>query len=296
MVTVVGAGIAGLTVARLLTRAGVRVVVVSDGQPAASQVPVALVNPVRGQRAVVLPQAREALQAARSFYGQFTPLHSGIHRPLSGPQQQDWKHRLAGLTLEHRWDQEGLYLPTGFWLQTRPLLEALAEGLEVVTGRVIAGDSQGVHLQDGRFIAATGLIWAGGAAGAALSGLGGRFTAGSVVQMQQWAEEARSAGGYVAGHTVGSTYLPHTTEYQPHQTQPDEWAQLVDQGERLLGYRPTVLSAWAGVRYRTGVPYMRSLAPRVWALGGWGSGGYFYAPLVAAQLVEQIIGQPGVNP
>ena len=296
MITVVGAGIAGLTVARLLTQAGVRVVVVSDGQPAASQVPVALVNPVRGQRAVVLPQAREALQAAWLFYGQFTTLHSGIHRPLSTPQQQDWRHRLAGLSLEHHWDEQGLYLPTGFWLQTEPLLKALAEGLEVVIGRVIAGDSQGVHLQDGRCIAATGLIWAGGAAGAALSGLGGRFTAGSVVQMQQWAEEARSSGGYVAGHTVGSTYLPHTTEYQPHQTQPDELAQLADQGERLLGYRPTVLSAWAGVRYRTGEPYLHSLAPRVWALTGWGSGGYFYAPLVAAQLVEQIIGQPGVNP
>lgn len=296
MLIVVGAGIAGLTVARLLTQAGVRAVVVSDGQPAASQVPVALVNPVRGQRAVVLPQAHQALQAARSFYGQFTQLRYGIHRPLSVPQRQDWKHRLAGLTLEHRWDEQGLYLPTGFWLQTEPLLKGLAAGLEVVTGRVIAGDSQGVYLQDGRFIAATGLIWAGGAAGAALTGLGGRFTAGSVVQMQQWAKEARSSGGYVAGHTVGSTYLPHTTKYQPHQPQPDELVQLADQGERLLGYRPTVLAAWAGVRYRTGEPYLRSLAPRVWALTGWGSGGYFYAPLVAAQLVEQIIGSPGVNP
>jgi glycine/D-amino acid oxidase-like deaminating enzyme len=289
VVTVVGAGIAGLTVARLLTWAGVRVVVVSDGQPAASQVPVALVNPVRGQRAVVLPQACEALQAARSFYGSFTQLHYGIHRPLSSQQQEEWKHRLAGLALEHHWVAQGLYLPTGFWLQTRPLLAALTEGLEVVTGRVIAGDSQKVYLQDGRSIAATGLVWAGGAAGAALSGLGGRFTAGSVVQMQQWAEQARSSGGYVAGHTVGSTYLPHSHGYQPHQPQPDELAQLVDQGERLLGYRPTVLSAWAGVRYRTGEPYLRQLAPRVWALTGWGSGGYFYAPLVAAQLVEQII-------
>lgn len=291
MIVVVGAGIAGLTAARMLLEAGWSVRVISDQGPAASQVPVALVNPVRGKRAVVLPQAAEALEMAWRFYGRFTRLYPGILRPLGSAQRIEWQERLAGLALPHVWRPQGLFLPGGFWLQTDSLLVALRQGFELTVGRVVAGSAQGVYLADGRYLPAWGLVWAGGAAGAALTGLAGRFTAGSVIQTDSWQEQAVSSGGYAAGDTVGSTYLPHRLAYEPHQTQPAERAQLADQAQRLLGYCPVVQSAWAGVRYRTGEPYLRQLVPRVWALTGWGSGGYFYAPLAAAQLVRQL-GQP----
>lgn len=66
---IVGAGIAGLLLARELRRRGQRVAVAHDpSRPGASEAAVGLLNPVRGRRCTLAWRAQETLAAARTTY------------------------------------------------------------------------------------------------------------------------------------------------------------------------------------------------------------------------------------
>ncbi|RMH55536.1 MAG: FAD-dependent oxidoreductase [Deinococcus-Thermus bacterium] len=286
-VVVVGAGIAGLCAARMLHDAGKEVLVVARELGEASRVPDALLNPVRGKRGAVAPEAEEALGALWDFYPRFVPVHRGVLRPVPEADREAWKARLEGRRIPHRWLPEGLYLENAGWLQTAPLLQRLAEGLDILWAEVVRLEGASVYLASGGRVSARRLVFAGGASGAHLVGLGGRFTPGSVLQTQEHFQQARSYGVYVAGRSLGGSYLPHQNTCSPHQTQPHEAEWLLSGAERLLGYRPAYTSSWAGVRYRLDGCYLREI-PGGYALTGFGSAAYFYAPLYAGRLLRLV--------
>lgn len=286
-IVVLGAGIAGLSAARLLHEAGHRVLVVSRELGDASRVPEPLLNPVRGKRGVVVPEAEEALEALWGFYPRFTPVRRGILRPVPRPEREAWQARLEGRAIPHRWIDEGLYLEGAGWLESAPLLHRLAEGLPVEKARVEGIEGSTLWLEDGRSLSGEVLVYAGGASGAHLVGLGGRFTPGSVLITAEYFEQARSYGVYVAGHSLGGSYLPHHERHSPHRIQPQEVEGLLSGAERLLGYRPEWRSSWSGVRYRLDRDYLKAI-PGGYALTGFGSAAYFYAPLYARRLLAKL--------
>jgi len=95
---------------------------------------------------------------------------------------------------------------------------------------------------------------------------------------------------YVAGHSLGGSYLPHQDRYWPHQTQSHEIDWLLAEAQKLLGYRPAFTSTWAGVRYRLDRDYLKEI-PGGFALTGFGSAAYFYAPLYAQRLLKRLGGK-----
>lgn len=282
---VIGAGIAGLSAARFLEGAGHKVLIVAREPGQASRVRDALLNPVRGKRGTVAPEAEEALEALWNFYPEYTRINPGILRPLPKGDWDEWKGKLVDRSIPHHWTQEGLYLESGGWLETAPLLARLAEGLNILHGEVLGVEGSTIHLGDGRQITGQVLIYAGGASGAHLVGLGGRFTAGSVLITNKGFDQARSYGVYVAGHSLGGSYLPHSSTYTPHTTEPQEINWLLKEAEKLLGYRPGYSTSWSGVRYRLDSNYLKPI-PGGFALSGFGSAAYFYAPLYAKRLAE----------
>lgn len=286
-IVVFGAGIAGLCAARVLHEAGKEVLVVARELGEASRVPDALLNPVRGKRGTVAPEAEEALSALWDFYPRFGSVRQGVLRPVPESDRPRWRKNLEGRRIPHLWLEEGLYLETAGWLETTPLLHRLAEGLNILWAKVTRLEAGTVWLEDGGRLAGKVLVYAGGASGAYLVGLGGRFTPGSVLLTQQHFKQARSYGVYVAGHSLGGSYLPHQDRYSPHQTQPDEVEWLLQEAQKLLGYQPEFSSSWAGVRYRLDRDYLKEI-PGGFALTGFGSAAYFYAPLYAQRLLKRL--------
>lgn len=292
-IVVIGAGIAGLCAARVLHDAGKEVLVVARELGEASRVPDALLNPVRGKRGTVAPEAEEALEALWDFYPRFAPVRQGILRPVPEADREEWKARLKGRQIPHQWLDEGLYLENAGWLETTPLLHRLAEGLNILYAEVEWLQDSRIYLKPKApspipsFLTPDVLIYAGGASGAQLVGLGGRFTPGSVLVTREHFKQARSYGVYVAGHSLGGSYLPHQNTYTLHQTQPYEVEWLLSEAQKLLGYRPEWGSSWAGVRYRLDSNYLKAI-PGGYALTGFGSAAYFYAPLYAQRLLRRL--------
>ncbi|MCS7067824.1 MAG: FAD-binding oxidoreductase [Meiothermus sp.] len=291
-IAVLGAGIAGLVAARLLHEAGNEVLVVTRELGEASRVPDALLNPVRGKRGTVALEAEEALEALWDFYPRFGPVRRGILRPVPEADRGVWKGKLEVRKIPHQWLEEGLYLENAGWLETTPLLHRLAQGLNIWYAEVERLEGRTLYLRtpEPRTLRAGLVVYAGGASGAHLLGLGGRFTPGSVLQTQEHFQQARSYGVYVAGHSLGGSYLPHRNSYAPHQTEPHEVEWLMAEAEKLLGYRPRFRSSWAGVRYRLDQNYLKPI-PGGFALTGFGSAAYFYAPLYAHRLLKRLQGK-----
>jgi glycine/D-amino acid oxidase-like deaminating enzyme len=287
LIVVVGAGIVGLVSAWTLQQAGYEVLVVARELGQSSRVPVALLNPVRGKRGSVAFEATEALQALWGFYPRWLEVHRGILRPVPQQLRSGWEAKLAKLgSINHSWNEEGLYLKDAAWLYTAPLLEGLAKQLSVQIALVKHIEPGKLLLEDS-VLKAQCIVYAAGASGAHLAGLGGRFTPGSVLITRDHFAIAKSYGVYAAGNCLGGSYLPHQSQYVPHSIQPAEINWLQDQGQQLLGYRPQYSGTWSGVRYRLDQDYLKPTAYGA-ALTGFGSAAFFYAPLYAQKLLEYI--------
>ncbi|GLV46964.1 oxidoreductase [Thermus sp. LT1-2-5] len=285
-VVVLGAGVAGLTLARLLWEQGRSVLVVAEGLGEASRPPVALVNPLRGRRFTLAEEGEKALEAALAFYGRYVPLHLGVYRPVPEGERDKVAKRLGGL--RHRWEGESVVLEEAFWLEPRPLLAQLAEGLSLLRRKVVAWDPPYLLLEGGERVRGEVLVYAGGGRGAHLLGLLGRHVPGLVLTLLDYFPRAISYRVYLAGSALGGSYLPQEEGPDPPPPTEGEVEWLLSGAEALVGYRPQVASAWRGVRFRLGgFPYLFPVEGG-YAFTGLGSTGFLYAPLLAARLAEML--------
>lgn len=293
---VLGAGVAGLSLARLMWERGLRVLVVAEALGEASRPPVVLVNPLRGRRFTLADGGEEALEAALRFYSRFVPLHLGVFRPVPEGQREKVASRLGGL--KHAWEAGGVLLQEAFWMEPRALLERLAEGLPFLRARAVAWEPPYLVLEGGWRVRGEVLVYAGGGRGAHLLGLEGRHSPGLVLTLLDYFPRAISYRVYLAGTALGGSYLPHEERpYLPPPTEGEvEW--LLAGAEALVGYRPQVASAWRGVRFRLAapgpgkgggqeLPYLFPVEGG-FALTGLGSTGFLYAPLLAGRLAEAL--------
>ncbi len=276
---VVGAGVAGCVLARMLKDRGARVLLV-DGAPGASHAPAAVVNPIRAKRGKAVPEAGAKLALAQHFYARFFPVHTGL--ALLPPEEKRGRFLRAAKEagLKVREAGAGIFLPEAFWLRPRPLLWALTAGLPRIAGRALHLERGRVHLADGRELKGE-VFFAGGAAGAALGGVAGSFSAGSLLLTAE-KTPAMVAGVFLAGGAVGGTYRPlaRYAAWTPTQGELDE---LSAKAAAVLGQPPTPVGAYSGVRLR--LPARFSPQPYGHYFGGFGSTGFLEAPFEAARFL-----------
>lgn len=250
-VLVVGGGIAGWSAAYFAARAGREVTVVDAGVHRASDLPVALVNPLRGKAGRLVPRGIAGMRATFALIdalgdaGHRIEHGRGLFRPLVGVdasahQREYWQARLpdecafewhdaapSSLRLAH--PVPALYLPEAGWVAPRGLLEALKSesratrvGDEVLAIDVDAGTRAGVvSLAGGGRLAARSLSWCGGAWGASRLDVGSNDHTGGdaiykpgclVVTAGTLTRTAMSFGLYAIPLADGSTLVGPTRE------------------------------------------------------------------------------------
>ncbi|MFC6591277.1 FAD-dependent oxidoreductase [Deinococcus lacus] len=184
---VVGGGIAGASVAYWAAEAGAAVTLIDSGEAAASQVPAALLNPVRGQSGKVTPQmvaglnCTWALIAALERAG-YAPAHgqTGVQRPVpDGRTRATFERHLAALGPEaqplFRWVNppatqaawhSALEWTSAGWVDGAALTQSLvaASGASVLRGQVTRWGADWAEV-GGSVLRAGATVWCGGARG-----------------------------------------------------------------------------------------------------------------------------------
>jgi glycine/D-amino acid oxidase-like deaminating enzyme len=194
-VLIVGGGIAGLSAAWFAARAGREVTVVDDGRHRASDLPIALVNPLRGHAGRLV---RDGIDGMRATFALIDALRAdghaidhgrGLYRPLidldGEALAEAWWHARLDSRLAFDWhaiapsslglvdDVPSLLLHEPGWVAAPQMLRSLrvASGATWIDDSVvaIAANDQGgtVTLSDGTRIVARSVLWCGGAWGAA---------------------------------------------------------------------------------------------------------------------------------
>lgn len=317
---VIGGGVAGASVAYFGARAGARVTVVDAGEHAASHVPSALVNPVRGQSGQVDPRALEglrltwALVEALAGAGVDVPHgRTGVVRPVPDDRTRQRFVRNLPPELPHRWlppeEQpaalapgwpHALLLPEGGWLDGAAFVAGLlaVSGARVVRARVRAWAARTVTLESGECLRADAVVWCGGALGAGWAGEPGVQRAGTLLTLDRSPTPLPlSFGAYLApaatGGVLGATFEAPVSgwpgEGEPTPALPvGSLAWLLDKGDALSdlgGVRVT--GRWSGRRL-SGL-----VAGRVengsWRLSGLGSKGFLLGPLLARHVAGDVM-------
>ena len=198
-VLIIGGGIAGLSAAWFASRAGRRVTLIDEAVHRASDLPVALVNPLRGRAGRLVADGVDGMHATFAMIdalragGHRITAARGLFRPLIGVSQGAlrpafWTDRLGGL-LACDWhdvaprslglasDAPALWLRDAGWLVPAGLLVALEADAaptrlhdRVIAIRVDDASATGggeVRLASGTRMRARSLLWCGGAWGAA---------------------------------------------------------------------------------------------------------------------------------
>lgn len=280
---VVGAGIAGAAVARTLVDLGLRVLVVSAGK-GASHAPVAILNPVRAQRGKAIPDAAETLAVARSLYGRFARLHFGLEHVVPPEAVPKWQANLKDAGIETVWRGHRLFLPQAFWMHPRTLIPALLRNIPRIHDRVVAWFQEGLWLQSGRFLKGP-VIWAAGAEGTEVTGLEGRLVAGTLLLTKEPGHGVIQGVFYVGG-ALGGTHRP-VPRFLAHTPTHDEIEELRTRARAILGYPPTPIGAFTGVRYLKD-QVLREV-PGGFLFTGFGSTGHLRAPIWARRLARTIL-------
>ena len=196
-VLIVGGGIAGWSAAYIAARAGRAVTVVDAGLHRASDLPIALVNPLRGKAGRLVSRGIEGMRASFALIdalqdaGHRVEHGRGLFRPLldvvaRACERSYWTEILAE-DLAFEWHDQApaslglaqsipaLYLPEAGWVAPRGLLAALkrASAATSIDDEIVAIDVEGktrggaVWLASGQRLTARSLLWCGGAWGAA---------------------------------------------------------------------------------------------------------------------------------
>ncbi len=309
---IIGAGIAGASAAYFAARAGRRVLVIDQGSRA-SDVPSALINPVRGLQGRLIKQGPAgaaftfALIDALRAQGHVIAGARGLWRPVADAGlRAAWAAQLpadyahiwhdhvpAELGLKGDW-LAVLELPASGWVDAPALLQALlkASGAEILRAAVQSVNvaAHSVTLADGRTLQSRELLWAGGALGALSLGGKALYRPGSVVVTAgSLGAHAVSHGLYAtpcgAGSALGPTTESSTATYPPAAVPDGAMAKMIERATHMFQNPVQASQSWRGVRLAR-VELPAGLA----ALGPFGSRGFLLAPLQAHAMARHAWG------
>lgn len=330
-VLVIGGGIAGASVAYFLTRAGATVTLIDAGQHAASSVPSALLNPVRGQSGKVEGRALEGLaltgRLIEALSAQGHPVahaRSGLLRPVPDDAARARFERHLPPELAHAWrtpEQAGavlapgwahaLWLPQGGWVDGPGLCVALrqASGAEVVRGQARRWGADWAEVQtdtDLHTLRAEAVVFCGGSVGTSWAspwtGETSTHRMGTLLHLDRAPSAVPlSYGAYLAPHggsdglvggVLGGTFETPAPQWQPPHLPLGSLGWLLGKGQALADLRGVrVTGRWTGSR----LSGLRSgQGPEGWwRLTGLGSKGFLLGPLLASDLAAQVTGHGG---
>ncbi|WP_309573441.1 FAD-dependent oxidoreductase [Deinococcus sp.] len=314
-VVVIGGGIAGASVAYFLGRLGRPVTLVDAGLHAASTVPSALLNPVRGQAGRVPERALEGLPFTWALLrdlmaaGRDVPHGvTGVYRPVpdvktrakfdrNRPQElaarwlapSDMPFSLAG-----GWDAV-LHLPQSGWVDGAAFTRAVrdASGAQVIHARAASWTSESVTLEDGRTLRAAAVVHCGGSVGASWAGIDGMHRVGTMLLLDRPATPSPlSFGAYLApaatGGVLGATFEAPTPHWQPENLPLASLRWLLGKGAALTSLAGSHISgSWSGTRLSGRRNHRDDRG--VWHLSGLGSQGFLLGPLLAAELAADVV-------
>lgn len=317
-VAVIGGGVAGASVAYALGQAGARVTLVDTGQHAASRVPSALLNPVRGQSGKVDAQAvaglrrtwtwLEALEAA----GHAVPHgRGGVLRPVPDDRTREKFTRNLPAELPHTWLSpaeapaelapgwaHALWLPEGGWLDGAAFTSALrrASGARVVRARAVGWSARQVILEGDETLEADAAVWCGGAVGHGWAGGDGTYRAGSLLLLDRAPSPVPvSFGAYAApaasGGVLGATFEAPAPVWAPPHLPLGSLSWLLGKGLALTPglHGAQITGRWSGTRL-SGLRCGQG-EDGVWQLSGLGSKGFLLGPLLAGELADELLGR-----
>jgi glycine/D-amino acid oxidase-like deaminating enzyme len=320
-VLVIGAGIAGRTAAYFAKKRGRRVTIVDAGLPATSDVPVALVNPLRGATGRLVPHGIAGMRATLALVdalrerGHPVVAGRGVHRPIITTAAQlrqqaywearlneqlafDW-HAVAPRELGLAEPVPSLFLRDAGWVEPASLLAALAEetGAERIAGRVSSMTGcKRATLADGTTIAADTILWCAGSSGAAqLDAVvdpalrDGVYKPGSLVIARAALTHAPLSFGLYALPAPGR---PDETIVGPTREDAVAWPDgtpleprtvrlLEDRVARTFGQQVSLAPLWRGTRLARLSTPATAALRGIAALTGLGSRGFLMAPLLA---------------
>lgn len=292
MIEVIGFGLSGACLALRLNACGQEVRVIDDGKPGSTVVAAGLVNPVAGKNFEPSVDICEHWEFAGKFYHDLdsTLFHSmPIHRLWRDEKDRakfERKRELVEPWIESI-DDSGVTWKHGGWLDTQRFLKSARERL--LSEKVEFSTIQGP---------ATQRIWCTGARGLIAQefpNVNHRSAKGEIltVHIPDWKEERiLNRNGWVIPlgedrYRVGATYEWTDLESGPT---PDGRAKVEALLKTFTDCSYAIEDHVAGIR-----PIIERSRPiilkseRGWMFNGLGSKGVIYAPLVAENLVGEIV-------
>jgi glycine/D-amino acid oxidase-like deaminating enzyme len=297
-----GSGIAASVLGLQAQLRGIKVFRLPSGTPGSSLLASGIYNPIVLKRMRLVWRWRECLEAAERFYREaeerfsvkFVEPEKVFHKIANEAELNRWQglradapwNELLGEPIEWRGKWFGAVLRSG-WIRVPKLLECFEEFTPPID---LAGEAPLVYCHG----------WAGGDRADGLPEAAFNPVKGEVLR-------ARLPGYSFDGIAHGSVFvLPLGEElFQIGATyqwdKPDEKPSSEGQAELLKGLR----SIWDGtaeiVEHRAAVrpatrdrrPLMGRVGPNRWVLNGLGSRGVLMAPLLAAELLDQIFESAG---
>ena len=320
----IGGGIAGASVAYFAGRKGSAVTLIDAGQGRASDVPSALLNPVRGQTGRVDPRSLAGLHLSWSLIadlgaaGHPVPHEvSGVLRPFASDEAQSKAQGHLPAGLAHHWLSPDevpfrlaagwphlLWLPEGGWVSGSGLVRALAaaSGATCHPVQAVTWDARSVTLESGEVLRGDAVVWCGGSQGATWGGgsginiAGQTHRGGSLLLLDRAATPLPvSAGVYLAptgtgpqtGGVLGATFEAPTASYPASGPPLKSLHWLLERAAVLSpDLSPVVRGIWSGSRLAG--EWLGRQPGGWWALAGLGSKGFLLGPLLARELVGQI--------
>ena len=308
---VVGAGIAGASVAYFLSRAGVNVTVVDAGLHAASHVPSALINPVRGQSGQVDADALAGMHQTWALVEDLTARghriphgRTGVLRPMPDDRTRTRFGRHLPADLKTQWVApaaplgpgwaHALFLPDAGWVDGPALCAALlsASGARRVTGRAECWTAHAVTLAGGERLNTDAVVVSGGSVGSTWAGEERTHRMGSMLLLDRAVSGVPlSFGAYLSpdarGGVLGGTFEAPSPTWEAPRLPLGSLRWLLERGAALTDLRAVqVTGRWTGSRL-SGLRVGRDDAG-VWHLSGLSSKGFLLGPLHARRLAEQV--------
>ena len=319
---IVGGGVAGLTLAYALSRAGTEVTLLEAERfgAGASGAPLALLNPHRGRSARASDLDLAGLEVMRRWHGDLTRqgLGSGVtfggvlRLAVTAKQARQWRQRSAeqpaarwlepaAVPESYRAPHGGLLIEGG-WLEPGTFLGTLAEaarrqGAEVRESSPVRGLRRRkpgfeVLTRDASLPAARVILCLGTGRLPGLELPGLEQSAGDVIGLQPSPDAPYPVAGSVYGAQRGNTFWLGGNHRPVGASDSGAAAQLHRSGGYFLPALAQAerISHWQGVRGQRPdrQPLLAELEPDLWYLGAFGGRGFLCAALLAERLAHRL--------